>query len=639
MSPAEFSKLWTEFHFLRPAWLWLLVFAFALLLIARRQQRRARGWAAACDPELLAAQQLSATTSSNAGFYLLALAALLVPIALAGPAWQQLPQPLLQSTAARVIALDISRSMDAADLKPSRLDRVRFRIRDLLRDEPDTRTGLLVFSAQAHRVVPLTDDHDTIRHLLDSLGTGLLPPAAARIAPAMDEALALLQAGGATRGEVLLITDSSPEAAARGAVERVRRAGFRLRVVGVGTAEGAPIPDQDGGWLKDRSGAIVLPALDRDALRELARHGGGRYADLDQLTAEQGALAQSATETDPDAGLKTDLWQDEGRWLILLLLPLAAMGARRGWLATVLLMVGVGSVVPTAQASTWWKTTDQQAHELYLRGDAHAAAERFNDPRWRAAALYEAGQPQAAAKLYGSLESASAEDHYNLGNALARSGDLEAAIAAYDRALSERPDWAQARQNRALVEQLLEQQQASQDGAKDEQPSGGEPAPDSADADPSGDGSEPSSPNTPSNEGETEPSSSEGSASEQASDSHEAQASSAAGDRNPDDPEQGQAPNRTEGERTEQQQQQPAQSTEAMPEDAQMQEQTAAARAQAEDRAADEQAQAMEQWLRRIPDDPGGLLRRRFRWEQERRSQQTGGPARLGQPANEEQNW
>lgn len=639
MSPAEFSSLWSEFHFLRPACLWLLVPALVLLLFARRRQRSARGWAAACDPELLAAQQLPATATMNAGFYLLSLAALLLPIALAGPAWQQLPQPLLQSTAARVIALDISRSMDAADLKPSRLDRVRFRIRDLLREEPDTRTALLVFSAQAHRVVPLTDDHDTVRHLLDSLGTGLLPPAAARIAPAVDEALALLHAGGATRGEVLLITDSAPEPAARAAVERIRQAGFRLHVVGVGTAEGAPIPDQDGGWLKDSRGAIVLPALDRDALRELARHAGGGYVDLERMTPEPNTLAQAASETDPEAGLKTDLWQDEGRWLILLLLPLAALSARRGWLGAVLLSVGLGSMMPTAQAASWWKNTDQQAHEQYLQGDAKTAAEQFTDPRWQAAALYEAGETQAAADLYATLDSLNAEDHYNLANALARSGDLEAALAAYDQALSQRPDWTEAQQNRALVAQLLEQQQDAQDSSSDEQQSGGEPTPDESDADSTGDGSDPSTPNTPPSDGQADESASENSAGEEPSDSQQAQQSGAAGNGNMDDPEQGQAPDRAESEPADQQQQAQAQGTDARSEDAPLQDQSATARAQAEDRAAEEQAQAMEQWLRRIPDDPGGLLRRRFRWEQERRQQQSAGPLRSGQPANEEQTW
>ena len=633
----EFSNLWSEFHFLRPSWLSLLAPALVLLFIARRRQHSARGWAAACDPELLAAQQLPGSATSNAGLYLLGLASLLVPIALAGPAWQQLPQPLLQSTEARVIALDLSRSMDAADLKPSRLDRVRFRIRDLLRDEPDTRTALLVFSAQAHRVVPLTDDHDTVRHLMDSLGTGLLPPAAARIAPAVDEALALLQAGGATRGEVLLITDSRPEPGAHAAVERIRKAGFRLRVVGVGTPEGAPIPDQDGGWLKDGRGAIVLPGLDRGALRELARHGGGSYADLDRMTPEPNGLGHRATEINSDDGLNTDLWQDEGRWLILMLLPLAALSARRGWFGAVLLTVGIGGMMPTAQAASWWKNTDQQAHEQYLQGDTKAAAKQFEDPRWQAAALYEAGEAQAAADLYAALESPTAEDHYNLGNALARSGDLEAALAAYDQALAQRADWAEARQNRALVEQLLEQEQDAPDSSGNDQQSGGEPAPDQSDADSAGDGSEASTPNTPPSDGESDQANSETAANEESGDSQQNQ-ESGVGDGNRDDPKQGQAPENTEGEQTDPQQAQ-TQASEEPPDDSQSQESPATARAQAADRAADEQAQAMEQWLRRIPDDPGGLLRRRFRWEQERRQQQSGGMAPSGQPAKEEQSW
>lgn len=638
MNPIDFSSLWTDFHFLRPAWLWLWLPALALLLISRRRQRRARSWAAVCDTELLAAQQLPGSTSSSSGLYLLSLGALLLPIALAGPAWQQLPQPLLQSTATRVIALDLSRSMDAADLKPSRLDRVRFRIRDLLLEEPDTRTALLVFSEQAHRVVPLTDDHDTIRHLLDSLSTGLLPPAAARIGPAIEEALALLQAGGASRGEVLLITDSRPEPRARAAVNRLVEAGHRLRVVGVGAGAGAPIPDQDGGWVKDSRGAIVLPALDRDALRDLASEAGGAYADLGPLGASGRLMDRQAAETEPDAGLHTDRWQDEGRWLILLLVPLVALGARRGWLATVLLLVGAGSVLPPAHASSWWKNAEQQAHEQYRLGNTAEAAERFRDPRWQAAALYESGQYPAAAEAYAALETLGADDQYNLGNALARSGDLEAALAAYDQALAARPGWTEAQQNRALVEQLLEQQRESKDSPEDETQSGGESAPESADADSSENNSNESSPDAPHSDGEPAESDSETDPSEASREGDDTQQAGAAGDGDRDDPEQGQAPDQSAGDQFEQEAPS-ADNAAPAPADADPQDQQAMARTQAEDRAAEEQAQAMEQWLRRIPDDPGGLLRRRFRWEQDRREQQAGGVVRSAQPGNEEQNW
>lgn len=638
MNLIDFSSVWTEFHFLRPACLWLILPGFGLLL-ARRRHRSARGWASVCDPELLAAQQLPGAPAGKIGLYLLGLAALLVPIALAGPAWQQLPQPLLQSTAARVIALDLSRSMDAADLKPSRLDRVRFRIRDLLREEPDTRTALLVFSGQAHRVVPLTDDHDTLRHLLDSLSTGLLPPSAARIAPALEEALALLQAGGATRGDVLLITDSSPEPASRAAAEQLTLAGHRLRIIGVGTTEGAPIPDQDGGWLKDSRGAIVLPALDRDALRDLARHAGGRYVDLGQLTTEAATLHHQAMETEADDGLQTDRWQDEGRWLILLLLPLVALAARRGWLASVLMIVSAGALIPPAHASSWWKNSEQQAHDQFLRGEAATAAERFQDPRWQAAALYEAGQYAAAAEAYAALPDRDAEDLYNLANALARSGNLEAALGAYDQALAERPDWAQAQDNRNLVERLLTQQQETQQSGNDESQSGGEPAPDSADADPSGNSSQESAPNASPSDEHAEPSESENTASDDSSGSGDAHQAGAGGDSERDDPEQGQAPNPPDAERSEQDEREHTDDAASALDASTPQDQQALARRQAEDRAADEQAQAMEQWLRRIPDDPGGLLRRRFRWEQERRQQQMGGPVRSAQPTNEEQTW
>lgn len=630
MSLLELGPNWNAFHFLRPQALWLLLPAILAVLWAWRRSQVARAWAGVCDPELLAAQQLPGEHAGRAHLWLMLIAAWVLPLALAGPAWQQLPQPLMQSIAARVIALDLSRSMDAADLRPSRLDRARFRIRDLLKEEPDTRTALLVFSAQAHRVVPLTDDHDTIRHLLDSLGTELLPPAAARLAPALDEALALMQAGGALQGEVLLISDSRPEAAAREAARALTQAGYRLRIVGVGTAEGAPIPDQDGGWLKDEQGAIVLPGLDRAALKALAHDADGRYDDLEELRLVDHAWQRAAAEQDGDSDLRGDQWQDEGRWLILLLLPLAAMGARRGWLGALLLVTALAGTPPTLEAADWWQNENQRAHAQLEAGKADLAAERFIDPRWRAAALYEAGQFQEAANQFAELPSPDGADYYNLGNALARSGELEAALEAYDQALAQRPDWSQAGENRQLVEQLIREQaqQTAEPPAEDGETGDSAPEDGGGGSEESGEASDDGKPPA----GESDESGQGADNAEPA----EADAASAG-----DDPEQGAAPEQAEPDAAGNEQSSPPSASEAARESA-GEESEAAMPAQALDddrREADERAQAMEQWLRRIPDDPGGLLRRRFRWEQERREQQAGRSQTAAPTANEDQNW
>lgn len=599
----------SAFHFLRPQWLWALLLLLPLLAWGMRRRHHAGAWSRVCDPELLQAQLQRGESHASRALPLLLLGAALGVVAMAGPSWQQLPQPLHQTQAARVISLDLSRSMDATDIKPSRLDRARFALRDLLAAEPDIRTGLLVFAEAAHRVVPLTDDHDTLRHLLAALSTDILPPGAARFAPAIAEATGLLQAGGASQGQILIITDSAPESGSRQAIELARSAGYQVQFIGIGTRGGAPVPDQDGGWLKDDNGAIVMAGLDEAALRSLAARSGARYLRLDDwkpATAEAGRWNSVRDEGSTEA--RADLWQDEGRWLILLLLPLAALAGRRGWLGMLVLAV-LPLLQPQSASASPWLNQDQQAYQKLQARQPVSAADQFQDPRWKAAALYESGRYEEAAQQYQALDTRSAQDHYNLGNALARAGQLEAALDAYDAALSSAPEMLDAQHNRALVEQLLQQQEQEQQSSSSDKD--GENAEQSDSQESSAD---------PSENGE---SSANQSSSEQSSSDSQQAPEPSEGDQN--------KPQHSDTD-AEQQETQTAQQDEAGASEASAEEQQAQADAQLmgeeEAELSDserEQAQAMEQWLRRVPDDPGGLLRRRFRWEQQRREQQERG--------------
>ena len=165
-----------EFHFIRPFWLLAFIPYTVILVLMWRNKLRNGNWSAVCDPALLPfILQEKVVNQSRWPLTSAALAAVLVIIALAGPTWQRLPSPVFRNDLAVVIALDLSRSMDAGDIKPSRLIRARYKIADILKRRKDGQTALLVYAGDAFTVTPLTDDTETIASQLEALNTDIMP--------------------------------------------------------------------------------------------------------------------------------------------------------------------------------------------------------------------------------------------------------------------------------------------------------------------------------------------------------------------------------------------------------------------------------------------------------------------------------
>ena len=627
-----------EFHFLRPGWLLLLPLIPVLLFWLARARRDRRRWEAVCDPALLPHVLLAAPPQDRRRWpgVLIGLAALLGVTALAGPAWERLPQPVFRSESAVVVALDLSRSMAASDLSPSRLERARYALRDLLSARREGQTGLVVFAADAFVVSPLTDDVRTIEAQVPALEPDLMPTQGSRPERAIELAARLLSQAGAGRGEILLLTDGAAEpAAAAQAAREAAALGYTVSVLGVGTATGAPVPDPDGGFVTDASGGIVIARLDADALGRLARGGDGVYAALDGGPFDAARLAgrwQRAGERGAETGRTADAWLDRGPWLAALIVPFALLGFRRGALA--LAACALLPLAPDARAAGWedlWLRPDQRAAAALEAGDAAAASELFVDRRWRAAAAYRAQDYAVAAAALDGLDDP--ESLYNRGNALARAGRFEEAVRSYERALEQSPDHEDARHNLDLIRNLQQQSAGGGEGAPDQdgegEPRPGDEARRAADGQDGQDGQRGGDP------GERQA----GSAGDEAGDSRDqaaggenAQAAAGRAGRRGDPDRLGEAERAAlerDAERARAQAQAGAPRDEPPArEDAPPGERDGGLAAASEP---DEAAQATEQWLRRIPDDPGGLLRRKFYYQYRERG--AGPEAREGEEA------
>lgn len=576
---------WGDFHFLRPFWLLALI-PWMLLWMMIRRRLGSGSWTEVCDRELLPyiLQEQDAVTSHRS-LWLAAAAGLMAIIALAGPVWERLPTPVFRNVSGLVIALDLSRSMDAEDVRPSRVIRARYKIADLLRRRLDGQTALLVYAGAVFTVTPLTDDVETINSQLSALSTSIMPSQGSRSDLALAKAAALLRQAGLRQGQILLVTDGVDVHKTLPLVEQL--GDYRLSVLGIGTPDGAPIKIEGGGFFKNRQGEIVVAKLRPEQLRRLASAGGGIYRqitpdgrDIDALT--RFFQHQGNQEGNPqDSHLLLGNWLERGPWLLLLILPVAALAFRRGILGVVLLLML--PLPRESQAMDWrdlWRTTDQQAQQSFDSQRYKQAAELFQTPEWKAAAQYRAGQYRQVLETLDNPQSS--REWYNKGNAHARLGHLEEAIAAYQKALRPDPGNDDARYNKELLERQRKKQQQEQGGHNQDKQARKQ-------------GRQHRRRSDPEHKDAGDQQHSGDKAGQK--DAQEQPRQDAGRDRR-QKPASGQKQDAGTERRSEDTGQKQAQQS-TMPQQ-------------------DETRQANEQWLKRIPDDPAGLLRRKFKYQYSR---------------------
>lgn len=636
-----FDEFVHNFHFLRPWWLLSLL---TLPLIWRSLARAtgvARAWSKAVDAHLLPHLLVGAQSSLGWPRTFACAALAVAAVALAGPAWERLPAPLYRNAAAHVIALELSQSMLAADVKPDRLSRARYKVRDLLQRLGDGQVALLAYAGDAFVVAPLTQDVNTVEALIDALDPGAMPVQGNATATAIERAVALIGQAGARGGDVLLIADSVSDDAEAAATAALRQ-GVRVSVLGVGTGQGAPVSLPGGGFLKDSAGNIVVPKMESSKLQTVVRAGGGRFAeigvdarDLDTLLPATASSDAAQVIDDDGHALRADAWRDRGPWFVLILLPLVLAGFRRGWLG----MLALLAVLPSSPAQAWgwndlWQRSDQQAFAALQEKQPKVAAQLARDPALRGAANYRAEDFAKAAEDFALGGDADAD--YNRGNALAKAQKYDEALAAYDAALAKQPDHADAKANRdavaAWLKQQKEKQQHQQQQQNQNQQGGQQGSPGQQEQEQQQQGQQGDQQKDSSSQKKQEQDGAgdkqqdksgeqqqEGKSEAKDHAGHEAQSKDSAGGKQ-DDPQAQQQREAAQREAMERALKQ-AQAGQAQPQsgDAEKDGKKTEALLPQETEQQREQRQSMEQWLQRVPDDPGGLLRRKFQLEYERR--------------------
>ena len=520
----SFEGITHNFHFIRPGWLLAFFALFVVLFLLKKIRYYQSPWQHFLPAHLAGAllensQNQSAQTNkttSQGGYWLKPMIiGCCVIVALAGPAWQKLPQPVYQLARGAVLIMDMSYSMYATDIKPNRLTRARYKAIDLLNNINEGDVGLIAYAGDAFIISPLTQDVKNIELLLPSLSPDIMPVAGANALAALTLADSTLKNAGHVSGDIYWFTDDIDNNEMSDIYDWANDNNHKVHILGIGSKSGAPIKLSSGKLLKDNKGAIVIPKLPESRLSTIAQRSRGVYRTITNDDTDIKALTTHLTiNLDDDIDSKTsnatnnneqgneelmqgDQYQEQGPWLLIILLPLLLSYFRRGTSILALvgfmpltLMLSLTAISPNSYAASaddlhrentvnnngsnvkklWqnlWQTSDQQAQKNYQEENYKQAAEQFKDSQWQGSAHYKAGEYEQA--LAAFQQSDTAESLYNQGNSLAQLQKIDEAIDAYKQALAKDPDLTNAKDNLAQLEALKKQQEEQQKQDSDEQ--------------------------------------------------------------------------------------------------------------------------------------------------------------------------
>lgn len=466
-------------HFIRPLWLWLLLPALGLSWIWRRQRQAGHNLQTTIAPHLLKHLLIYPQERPQLRpVYLLSALLVLGALAAAGPTWQQDRPPFVQDQAVLILAVDLSPSMDASDVPPTRLQAVKHKLQELIERRAGARTGMLVYAGSAHLVLPPTDDPQLLDSFVQALATDLLDSPGKNALAVTEQAIALLQAEQAP-GTLVLFSDGadSQQLPALRQLLASSPVDLQLLIVAVGNQDSGLLSDSKGTPRLDSNGKPLLAEFNQNALEQLAKATGAPIGslslnndDLDwiQLHAKQHFAAANADNHE-------EHWKDAGYWLCWLLLPLAWLSIRRGWsiswLPALLLTIGLSAQTPNAQAGVLvdaFMSPDQQGRWYFEQERYPAAAAHFTDPYWKGLAAFKAAEFDLALANFAKLNSP--EAYFYLGNSHARLHHYPQALSAYAQALRLRPEFPQAQFNQSLVSELQRQFEADQQVAPEDDP-------------------------------------------------------------------------------------------------------------------------------------------------------------------------
>lgn len=384
-----------------------------------------------------------------------------------------------------MFVVDVSRSMFAKDIPPSRMELAKRKLKDLIdeftREATPHRYGITLFAGYSYLLCPITDDTSVVKQFVSEISPEMVTSLGSNLEAGMTTALARFTDANIQNARILLVSDGEDDQLSLSRVlDLIKSKKIRVDVLGVGTTTGTPIELEDGSFLRDSGGSVVHSKLGEESLRAIAEAGSGVYvrATVDDRDILQLAKASLALKGGANQGTRTIRTYDElGSWLafaaLVALLLVAAIPRSGALLRSVVLLV---ILTNTASASPLNSSSSARtAYELYSEGKFKESVEAFtsalkeapNDSALRqgyASALFKSGSYREAQQIFNSLASQATtgkdyfENTYNEGNALLALKRYQDAIDAFTKALDVKPDDERALHNKAIAKALLEEE-------------------------------------------------------------------------------------------------------------------------------------------------------------------------------------
>ncbi len=388
--------------------------------------------------------------------------------------------------------VDVSRSMLARDVPPSRMELAKRKMKDLVQELSKSGTGhrfgITVFSGGVYSICPLTEDIGVISQFIDVVSPELVSSLGSNLEEGVLTALERFKGAKSRNGRILLISDGEDNALnVEKVVGVIKSAGVPVDVLGVGTPLGSPIEFEGGRFVRDAAGAIVHSKLNEPSLELIAKAGGGVYVRAVIGDADVEALAAAAAPAIAAAGGSTrsiTTYREFGSWLALACAALLvgyALAYRNGFALSAIAIALC--VAPSAHAQSPTPASPEEvsarrAFTLYQEGNYKAALDAFagalqQDPANRAveqgyaSALFKVGSYQKAQETFRKLADSAAtgrsyfENTFNEGNTLLAMGRYQDAIDAYTKALDVKPEDEHAIHNRDIARKRLEEAKRS----------------------------------------------------------------------------------------------------------------------------------------------------------------------------------
>ncbi len=452
-------------HFERPFWLFAIPISLLLAFVVQSSSSVKNTLNEVIDPNLLKHLEYKSNVS-NVNKWLGLIAVLFCWIGLAGVSWTKNPAVMFASTQKTILIVDQSLSMYATDIKPNRQTQLKQTVRDILEQTKEGEIALVAFAGEGFVISPFSQDRETITHFLLALEPIIMPVYGSNLSNGVETALSLNK-GDSTPFHLIIFTDGLSTKDQQQIPKLLNGLNIKLDLIAIGTEKPSTIELPDGRILK-QNGKNIVPITPVNNLKKLTESLDGNFYHGRLTTSELAKitnLSLSNQQTEK-AQNKSINWTDQGHWFALPFLFWLAFQFRRGMvLMFFLTLLSLPSEKLEASPLGWFLTQDQKAQQAVDQGNWKKAEQLFTQPDWKAASSYALENYTSTIEALDELDR-NATENYNLGNALALSGETKKAIQAYQKALEQDPALDAARENLTYLEQQERKKEKKQNQDK-----------------------------------------------------------------------------------------------------------------------------------------------------------------------------